>query len=183
MVGRHELNFDHFARPSQEEDFGTKHPGRFEPKQSTTSSTQPQQRIRAHVRGNASTQSIPTGAATNTVVIFDTVDFDTSGLLSSNGFKIPLTGKVTGAWRISVHITWDAAAAGFREVNILSNGTQIASDHHLGSNDQQSQNLSILVNDPTPGTVYTVAVNQTSGGPLNLLKEAVHTYFEIIHLW
>lgn len=179
----HPLNKDPHAKPANEQDYGTRHPSRFEPKQSTVGSTQPQQRMRAHVHGSVATQSIPSGAAVNTIIVFDVADFDTSGLLVSNGFKIPTTGKVTGAWRINVHLTWDIAAAGFREVNILANGVQISSDHHLAANDVQSQNLSILVNDPTPGTVYTIAVNQTSGGPLNVLKDAVHTYFEIIHLW
>ena len=179
----HPLNHDPYAKPSSEQEQGTRHPSRFEPKQSTVSSTQPQQRIRARVHGSAATQSIPNNAATT--LVFDTVDFDTAGLLVANGFKIPSTGKVTGTWLFHAHVTWAAAASGLRLADLLANGSTIARDLiDAGGSDESSIDVQILVNDPTPGTSYTVAVTQTSGGgALNVDKDSTRTYFEVIHLW
>lgn len=178
----HELNTDRYARKaSDEQNYGTKHPRRYEPSVKTIEATQPQQRARAHVHRNAATQSIADNTATD--VGFDTVDFDNVGLFSSGQFTIPLTGKVTGTWQLHAHIMWAAAPVGGRELDILQNGTSISSTHILGSNDQMSQEAVVLINDPIPGTVYKVNVKQTSGGPLNLLTEPEHSYFEVIHLW
>lgn len=167
--------------PVNEETHGTRHPARFEPKQSTVGSTQPQQRMRAHAHHSTATQSIPSGAATD--VIFDAPVYDTAGLLVANQFRIPTTGKITGAWLIHAHLTWEAAPAGSREVNILKNGTQIMSCHNLGSNDAQSQEIFTIENDPQPGDLYKVQAFQNSGGPLNLTTDDAHSHFEIIHLW
>lgn len=179
----HPLNRDPFAKPSSEQDYGTKHPSRFEPKQQTVGSTQPQQRMRARVHGNAATQSIPNNASTD--VVFDTVDFDTAGLLSANQFVMPSTGKITGAWLLHAHITWAAATLGLREADILANGSVIASDLvDIGGADESSVDVQILVNDPNAGTAFKVQVKQTSGGgALNLNKSSTKTYFEIVHLW
>jgi len=182
----------------QEEKYGTRHPSRLETRNATLGNTTPQQRLRARVHGNTATQSINSGV-TNTIVVFDTVtktfpvpnEFDTSdgtntaGLLNSNGFLIPSTGKITGTWLFHVHLNWAAAAAGYREVNIIVNSVAniLASTHTLGSNDEQSQDVLVLVNDPPAGTFYKVAVNQTSGAGLNIDKDPAHTYFECIHLW
>ena len=179
----HPLNRDPFAKPSKEEDFGTKHPSRFEAKQQTVGNTQPQQRMRARVHGSAATQSIPDNASTD--VVFDTVDFDTSGLLSSNQFVIPSTGKITGTWLVHAQITWASATAGLREADILVNGSVVASAFDVGSAaGNTSLDVMILINDPNAGTVFKVQAKQTSGGgALNLDKDPARTFFEIIHLW
>src|SRR6266704_5783448 len=109
----HPLNRDPYAKPASEQDFGTKHPSRFEPKQQTVGNTQPQQRMRARAHGSAATQSIPDNVLTD--VVFDVTDFDTSGLRVGNTFVIPSTGKITGTWLIRAKITWASAAAGLRE--------------------------------------------------------------------
>lgn len=185
MGARNDPNPDPFARAPQP---AVRNPGRVEPKTATIGSTQPQQRIRAHVKRSTSTQSI----ADNTFVTVtfntnspaSTVLFDTAGMLTaSNELKIPLTGKVTGAWLFHAHVTWAAAAAGFREMNILEGSTVISQTHILGSNDVMSQDAAIVVNDPAPGALYKVQVKQTSGGALDLLTGAEQTYFETIYLW
>jgi hypothetical protein len=122
-------------------------------------------------------------------VDFNTEDFNVGGLhdnvTANSRFTIPVTDKITECWLIHAHITWAANAAGGRELDILNNGTVISSTHTLGSNDQQSQDATILINDPrvNPQQYFEVQVTQTSGGALNLLTEPEHTYFEIIHLW
>lgn len=179
----HPLNRDPFAKASSEQDFGTKHPSRFEPKQQTVGNTQPQQRMRAHVHGSAATQSIPDNVATD--VVFDTTDFDTSGLRSGNTFVIPSTGKITGTWLLHAHVTWVSATAGLREIDLLANGSVVASTLGVGGTTAgNSLDITLLVNDPNTGTVYKVQAKQTSGGgALNLDKDSTRTYFEIIHLW
>lgn len=179
------LNHDPYARPANEQEFGTKHPRRFEPSIKTIEATQPQQRMRARVHHSTATQSIPDGAGAGTDVIFDVVDFDTSGILVVNQFKIPLTGKVTGTWLFHVHATWAAGTAGLRELDVLADGVIIASGRDTGSaTNEQSMDVMILVNDPIAGTLYKVQARQTSGGgALNLNTDATKTYFETIHLW
>src|SRR6266550_1758352 len=125
------LNYDPYARPSSEQEFGTKHPRRFEPSIKTIEATQPQQRMRARVHQAAATQSIANNAATT--VVFDTVDFDTSGILTSNKFKITATGKITGTWLFHAHVTWAAATAGLREIDILADAAIIATGRDVGS--------------------------------------------------
>lgn len=185
MTARKDPNPDPWARIPQDD---VRNPGRAEPKSITVGATQPQQRIRAHVIRSTSTQSIADN--TFTTVTFNknspasSVLYDTAGMLTaSNELQIPTTGKVTGAWILHVHVTWAAAAAGFREMNILDGSTVISQTHILGTNDLMSQDAAIVVNDPAPGTLYKVQVKQTSGGPLDLLTNAEQTYFETIHLW
>jgi len=182
-MAKHPLNTDPYARPSSEAEYGTRHPARYEARQPKVGSTQSLLRMRAHVHGSAATQSIPDNAATD--VVFDTVDFDTAGLLASNQFIIPSTGKVTGAWLIHAHVTWASAAAGLREVDLLANGSVVASSLDVGGTTAgTSLDVTLLVNDPNTGTAYKVQAKQTSGGgALNLDKAASRTYFEIIHLW
>lgn len=186
MVERHSLNHDPYARPASERDYGTKHPSRFEPKQQTIGSTQPQQRARARVHHSTATQSIADDG-TFQVVTFNTttgLSFDTIGLLASNGFTIPATGKITGAWWIHGQITWAAAAAGVRELRIRKNGTTtIAHALLAGQNNEQSVNILSLVNDPNALDSFKLEVKQTSGGALNLIKDPEKTFFEIIHEW
>jgi|SRR5881394_1235139 len=160
-----------------------RNPGKAESKTVVVDSTRPAPRMRAHVHHLTATQSINNNVATD--VIWNAIDFDTVGLLIANQFVLPAIGigKVTSSWWIHVHVTWEAAVAGGRELDILANGTVISSTHILGSNDQMSQDATILVNDPLPATAYKVQVKQTSGGPLNLITEPEHSYFEIIHLW
>ena len=139
--------------------------------------------MRARARSSSATQSIPDNTATT--VTFNQAVFDTVGLLntSTSELVVPSTGRVTGAWQVHAQITWDNAAAGGRDVVIQQNAVTIAHSHVLGSNDDLTLNVLILVNDPNPGTTFRVRALQTSGSPLNLLTEPENTFFEIIHLW
>lgn len=178
----HELNADKYARPSNESDYGTKHPARFEPKQSTTSSTQPQQRARFHVSSNVATQSIP--SATPTVVNFNVTDFDTIGLVASNKFTIPTTGKITGTWWIHGKSQYVKAAGGtVREIYIRKNGTTSVAYAVAEPNTLHSLEVELLINDPIAGDYYELLANQDSGGALNLTTTSDKTFFEAIHLW
>lgn len=158
------------------------HPSRSEPKRRTVGSTEPQQRARAHVHSSSATQSI--NDATSTVVSLDTKDFDTVGLFVSNQFVIPATGKITGAWLIHGLVTFAAAAAGARHLHIRKNSSTVLIDvHEHGTNDEQTLQASILINDPIAGDAFDLVVLQDSGGALNILKNPEETFFEIIHLW
>lgn len=157
-------------------------PRRDQPTGTTTRATQPQQRMRAHVRSSSATQSIPD--STSTTVTLNTAEFDTVGLLGTNRLVIPSTGKVTGAWLLHAKCTWTANATGTRKLTIMKSGvTPLAHSHVLGSTEEASQSETVIVNDPKPGDYYEMIVFQSSGAPLNLLTVDEHTYFEIIHLW
>lgn len=170
------------SRIIDESETGTRQPLRFQPKQNTTGNTQLQQRMCAS-RFLSGAAVIPSGAATNTVLSWATNNFDTSGLGSASGFTIPITGKITGPWRLHCMITWAAAAAGFRELNLYKGGSQVVRNHVLGLNDLQSLEVDKIFLDPPGSTVFSVKVNQTSGGDLNILAEPYHTFFEIIYQW
>ena len=161
-------------------------PGRAQPKQIAVDSTRPVERMRAHVTRTTTTQSIADDG-TFQKITWNTAaspGFDPVGLLTaSNELKVPDVGKVTAGWLVHAHVTWSAAAAGFREMQIRAGSTDISRYHLLGSNDDMSQDAAILVNDPAPGTLYSVHVRQTSGSPLNLKTEPENSYFEIVHLW
>lgn len=147
----------------------------------TTRATQPQQRARAHVHQSAATQSITSAAIT--VVAFNTVDFDTIGLFAANRFTIPTVGKITGAWRLHGHAIFVQAVGGtVRELLLRKNGATVARSV-VEPNVLDSLDVDLVINDPIPGDFYELAVNQDSGGAINLTTTPENTYFEIIHLW
>lgn len=147
----------------------------------TSRATQPQQRARAHVHQSAATQSINSGAVT--VVEFNTIDFDPTGLFTANRFTIPLTGKITGSWRIHGHAIFAQAAGGtVRELLLRKNGATVVRSV-VEPNVLDSLDVDLIINDPVPGDYYELAVNQDSGGAINLTTTVENTYFEIIHLW
>lgn len=147
----------------------------------TSRATQPQQRARAHVHQSAATQSINSAAVT--VVAFNTADFDTVGLFTASRFTIPSTGKITGAWRLHGHAIFVQAAGGTaRELLLRKNGATVARSV-VEPNVLDSLDVDLVINDPNAGDFYELAVNQDSGGAINLTTTPENTYFEIIHLW
>jgi hypothetical protein len=159
-----------------------RNPGRQVAKSVTKSSTEPQQRARAHVHSSNATQSI--ASATPTVVSFNTVGFDNVGLFASNKFTIPATGKITGAWYLHGHGIYAKAAGGtVRELLLRKNGTTTVVYSVVAPDTLDSLDVSLLINDPTAGDFYELIANQDSGAPLNLTTAAEKTFFEIIHLW
>lgn len=182
----HPLNVDPFQRKAQNEvDFGTRHPSRFEPDQSTISSTQVQQRMRALIFDAATANSPVSGVAT--AVTFDTAVFDTAGIGLPLGTKltIPSTGRVTGTWLVTGQVAWPSSAAGtLRKLQIRLNGTTILATAQFAPVAQvQLQAVSVLVNDPSNGDFYELIVTQDSGGPLTLANGQDQTFFQAIHLW
>jgi hypothetical protein len=138
--------------------------------------------MRAHVHSSSATQSI--NSATPTVVSFNTIDFDSVGLFAGNKFTIPTTGKVTGTWKIHGHSQYVKAAGGtVRELYIRKNGTTTIAYSVIEPNTLASLDVSILINDPTPGDYFELLTNQDSGGAVNLTTTSEKTYYELIHLW
>jgi len=178
---KHPLNIDPYAKPSREEDWGTKHPSRYEPKQQTIGNTQPQQRMRALVFTAAS----PSLGAGPTAITFDTKVFDTSGIWTTTKLTIPSTGKVSGTWQISGQIAWPASAAGTKRVTqIRKNGTTILATNQFAPVAQvQIAPVQVLVNDPSAGDFYELVETQDSGGNLTIIGGQDQTFFQAIHLW
>src|SRR5437868_280242 len=74
---------------------GTRHPSRFEPKQSSIANTQLVRNDTARVY-RAGALSVATGAT----ISWDTQSFDATGIWNgSTTFTIPATGKITGPWK------------------------------------------------------------------------------------
>lgn len=182
MVNRVDKIPDPYSRPSNEKDYGTRHPRRYEAAQSTKGSTEPQQRARARVHSSSATQSIPN--ATPTVLTFNTVDFDNVGLYTANRFTIPSTGRYTGSWLIHGWGQWAKAAGGtVRELTIRENGTTTRRYSVIEPNLIATLDAWLLINDPIAGTYYELVANQDSGAPVNVVTAPEKTAFEIIHVW
>lgn len=185
----HPLNDDPHGKPSSEEEYGTKHPNRFEPTQRTLSSTQPQQRIRAQIARLADLAIV---SGTPTAITFDTKSndtqtFDTSGIWSGTKLTIPSTGKITGTWQIVGSVYWAGDAAGtFRQMQIRKGGgTNLAVSQFSPVANPQTQLAQVLQNDPKPGDFYELFVFHDAGHPVNILGGGgvCQIFFNMIHLW
>lgn len=183
---RHEDKpFDPYIRgsknPALEESYGTKHPSRFEPKQSTVVPSQATRIDTAQVVRTGAL-SIPSGVQTK--VTWSSVVFDTIGLWdNATKFIIPPTGKQSGPWLIHGEIAWDIGNIGgtARQISIYKNNSPLRTT--LGPPGAQSQDIWCIVNDPSANDFYEISLFQDSGGAIALNVSALTCFFEIIHPW
>ena len=177
MDKRTDPNPDPFARQATPL---VRNPGRQDAKQVVVDSTRPAPRMAAHVHSSSATQAINV----NTVVTFNTIDFDLVGLFTANKFTIPTTGKVTNCWYLHGHAQFVKAAGGtVRELYIRRNGSTTIVYSVTEPNILNSLDVLTLIKDPTPGDYFELIASQDSGGALNLTTTPEKTFFEIIHLW
>lgn len=170
---------------STEETYGTRHPSRLEPKQSTLSNTQIQQRIRARV---SSVPSTPIATGVPAAVTFTQKDFDTDGIWNgTTKFTIPVTGKVTGLWMMIAQVTWENTVGGtFRQIAIRKNGSAsplIASYKMAPQAQVQATPVIAFVNDPNPGDFFEIFVSHDAGVNVSIAGSTDQAYFSVIHLW
>ena len=159
-----------------ESDSGTRHPGRFEPTQSTQRQTQ----MDAVLSCQAS-RVAALSLATLTTVIWDTKSFDEKGVWNGGtSFTIPSTGKNTGPWLFHTKVTWPGTGVGtIRQVDILQTGVSIATMQ--GPISTMGQEISVLVYNPNIGTIYTVQVTHDAGGTLAMTVGSTNMFFEVHH--
>jgi hypothetical protein len=117
---------------------------------------------------NSGAQSISNN--TDTVMTFNTEDFDTNGFhsTSSNTDRMTIPAGYAGYYRVSFESYWDDNATGYRDISLNKNGTLVRAyrtnvsgrvisiHHHV---------LNLAVND-----YLTFSVLQNSGGSLNIVN-------------
>lgn len=160
-----------------EADTGVRHPGRFEARTSSIPNTQLVRNDTARVYRNAALSVI-----IGDIISWDTRSFDSTGIWNgSTSFIIPSTGKITGPWFIKSQIAWPGTGAGvLRQIEIRKNGTIIC--RKAGIATTTYQDISDTVYDPNRNDVFTITVDQDSGGPLALTVGADKTFFSMVHI-
>lgn len=135
----------------------------------TMKSTTPQRRTAFDV-ARVAVQTIAT--ATPTAISWNSVNFDTDGLLSiADPTKIILpSASRSASWSLLAAMTWAAGGVGNRFVSIVKNGTiqvqSIINPAVAGA--QYSQPCPGLDIDPRPTDFYQVIVSHTQGAPLDI---------------
>lgn len=120
---------------------------------------------------NSTSQSIST--STDTSVTFNSENFDTDGFHStvSNTDRMTIPSGKAGKYLIIGYVGWSGNATGYRQAQILKNGSQIFSGYYdmptTGSTAAASNNP-VMVADLAVGDYITMQVNQSSGGALNI---------------
>jgi len=133
-------------------------------------------RTLAPTASRSTAQTIPT--STQTAIVFDTVDSDGWNCWDLSPNPTRLTVPVTGRYFITANVSYEAASAGHRAINILKNGTtELArSDFSPVSN---SIDTHTTVNTHavtlTKGDYVELRVWQNSGSDLDIMADGDHT--------
>lgn len=133
-------------------------------------------------------QSIGNSAATT--LDFDSESWDVGGLHSTgtNPSRITIpAGMDVEALQFMAHVEWAANGTGYRQLNIIKNGTLFAPGSKVAAvvgGGVTTQQLVVIDNAPTATDYYQVQVLQTSGGNLNANGSGPNgSNFAVIHLW
>lgn len=120
-------------------------------------------------------QSIPSGAGF-TALALDSERYDTTGIHDPVTNNSRMTAASAGLYLVGVHVTWTAAAAGAREINIRKNGaTILARVVQLGDPvNTVDQELTTLVN-LAAGDYVEAVVRQTSGAAVSVVAAAEYS--------
>ena len=165
---------------------GTRQPGRFQPRPSV-----PDTQL---VRNDAVRvyRSAALSIANNVAITWDSAIpnpqtallFDTTGIWTSpsgSTFTIPLTGKITGSWRIKAQVSWPGTGAGAaRQIAIVRNGSIIAIKN--GPVAILDQDISDEIYNPSRGDTIQIFVFHDAGGTLALTVGSTRTFCSIIHV-
>lgn len=133
-------------------------------------------RTLAPTASRSTAQTIST--STQTAIVFDTVDSDGWNCWDLSPNPTRLTVPVTGRYFITANVSYEAASAGHRAINILKNGTtELArSDFSPVSN---SIDTHTTVNTHavtlTKGDYVELRVWQNSGSDLDIMADGDHT--------
>lgn len=114
--------------------------------------------------------------------------FDSDSMLiindgaGSNSGKFTIPTGMTGAWRVSAHVAWDANATGIRAVHLIeSDGspTLVYSTHQASGTGDSTEGFSAVMT-LTAGVTYQFEVYQSSGGNLNILGNYTYISAEFL---
>ena len=126
---------------------------------------------------SAAGQSIPT--STNTIVDFDTKDFNSHDGSVVVGASWAYTVPVAGKYAIHAQVYYGADAVSYREFSIMKNGVEVAytartADTAIGTAMSISRTLQFVAGD-------TIAIQtfQASGGALGFLTNRNYNFVNI----
>ena len=182
---RTDLPADPWANVPPESQWGTRHPSRYEAERTITG-TEVMRRDRCRIT-RTSGQSLTSGVTT--IINFDTVVFDASGMADTTVHvgRITIPPGLRGMWIVSAQLMWGSSIAGtIRQAQINKNGLAIATDivpPSVNVSQNPTNRLIIFENEPSPGDFYEVTGLQDSGGNLSIFGATDRSYFELIHLW
>lgn len=128
---------------------------------------------------NTTNQSITT--ATNTLLTFDSEEYDTSTIhdVSTNPGRLTVPAGVTKV-RLSSYVYFDTNTTGFRQVTISKNGSVIVYDRRdATSNGADFISTSSHIITVSATDYFEINVYQTSGGNLLVVNGAANTAFSM----
>lgn len=121
---------------------------------------------------NSTSQSISN--ITDTEVTFNSENFDTDGFhsTSSNTGRMTIPSGKAGKYLIIGYISWNNNATGYRQAQILKNGSHISYGGYYDLANAGSSvgttNNPVVVADLAVGDYITMQANQSSGGALTI---------------
>lgn len=117
---------------------------------------------------NSAAISITT-SGTGQILTFDNEDYDSADLHSTSSNTSRLTASITGLWSVGCAVSFASNATGYREVQLLVNGTTfIADDTRMAVNGAATSVVVETEYHLNAGDYVEVRVVQTSGGALNV---------------
>ncbi len=133
-------------------------------------------------------QSIPDDSVNFTVLIFDNVSHDNGGIYNgANNTRLTVPVNVSRI-RLNYAVHIDPSGTGYRRTLMMKNGDNSyasfagAAKQTLGNPSttiQESISGSSGVLSVVPGDYFEVAIQQTSGGPLNIVNGDSSTWFSM----
>lgn len=117
--------------------------------------------------------------ATPTTLTLGTTVLDQGPIVSGSTFVVPVNcGGTPTVWHLLAEVTWDANGSGTRAVRILQNGTPIGTVDAASESgtDEVTVQTSAIAFNVAAGDVFSVQVEQTSGGNLDALDGFFKAY-------
>jgi hypothetical protein len=126
-------------------------------------------------------QSITSGTVTN--VSFDTENYDTNAFHdnSTNNSRMTIPTGYGGKYLVTAKLYYDSNAAGYREIQIKKNGTQVQF-FYFGPNSTYTTQQGAIVLSLAAADYVEIGTYQNTGGALNINGGADGTFFQISYL-
>ena len=120
--------------------------------------------------------------ATNTIIGWDSERFDTNTFHDTvtNNSRITIPSGYAGKYLITYQWGYNSNTNGYRELQLLLNGTQFPQSYNLVTYNGYAQQSSALVYSLSVGDYIQLQVNQNSGGSLDASN--TQSFFSVVYL-
>lgn len=145
-----------------------------------TSSAQP--RVKAY--RTTSNQSVTNNTLTAVSLNAESYDISAQHDNVVNPSRITVVSGTGGSYHFLAQVGFAANATGVRQVSIYKNGAAIATVFDVAASGTQDSYIQCAVDDEASvNDYYEIYVKQTSGGALDVLKDADKTFFSARKVW